>query len=330
MNIIFETQLQEGSQAMGKAVIRQIQSFADMLDRKHLRVDVELQWTVPIAVALPPVPRGTTPPQYQYVDSATMLDTKMIIGWGHHTSGWELAELTPESRRIVGNSSVSFRGEIPEKALDWVEGQRNGQDALFNIALNTVCLRTRQVIKPPQQPYVQGELVTQRDVAQTAQAYWQDITIPASTWTGEFLKNMRYNGPRYIELPPRPSVAFSPNMRQHLEDALRYLTLGGANLRSVPGACLNALDALAKSLKYEGFRALPEISNEMAPSLPERAKLLTALKNYLNRWRHDNTATGGTIEQLPPITPEEASFVYLGTVHLINFMSQYLPEKVVS
>ncbi|MCL4495111.1 MAG: hypothetical protein M1294_09910 [Firmicutes bacterium] len=93
MNIIFETQLfetqltqlQDGSQAIGNAVIRQIQSFADMLDRKHVRVDIEVQWSVPIAVTLPPVPRGTTPPQYQYVDGVTMLDTKMIIGWVRNT-----------------------------------------------------------------------------------------------------------------------------------------------------------------------------------------------------------------------------------------------------
>lgn len=324
MDFTFETLLQDRSTLLGRALIRQIQSYADMLDRKHWRVNVEILWDSPIPVKLPQVPRGSVQPQYQYSDGATLLDAKLVLGWGHNSSGWEFAQLSPEFRIISGmKGTLSFRGDMPENAVDWIENQRKGQDVPLNAALDCICLRTRTATQPLPKHV---EAIAQNTVIEPAQARWDKITIPASTWTGEFLRNMQYNGPRYIELPPQPSVAFSPNVRQHLDDALRYLSLGGPNLRSVPGACLNALDGLAKSLKYDGFRNLPDVSKDITPGLPERAKLLTALKNYLNRWRHDNTESGGITEELPLITQEEAIFVYVGTSHLIAFLAQYLPK----
>jgi hypothetical protein len=158
-------------------------------------------------------------------------------------------------------------------------------------------------------------------------AAWNEIVIPASTWINEFLVPWRYHGPQHFELPPRPDIAFAPSMSQHLQDALRYLTLAGPNLRAVPGACLNALDGLAKSLGYEGARGLPDIFAKIVPGLAERRELLMALKNYLNRWRHDNTPKGDTVEHLPDIIPKEAAFVYVATIHLITFLGRYLPQN---
>lgn len=307
---------------IGTATLTEMSGFATPFAEPGINAQLQIEWAtkVPVTVSIR-LPQGSTP---QYLESDIILDAAVEVGWGHRYSGTEFARLTPESRLVRNEYWGSFKATVSTKILDWLEIKRAGGDIELHINLTLVCLRSARLVLPAQSMTGVAQLVGQSDLIQVAGGRWEEVTIPGSAWAHDFLQNMGYHGPQHFELPPLPDLVFAPSVRRHMEDASRYLQLGGGNLRAVPGACLNALDALAKSLHYRGFGDIPDITQG---TFVERKKLMQALKDYLNRWRHDNTPSGGQEETLPPITREEAAFVYLGTAHLLAFLGQNLPVR---
>lgn len=222
------------------------------------------------------------------------------------------------------NGVARLSGEVKLETLQYIENVRRGTNVTFNLDFNMLIeQRTWWAL-------MQGDQVTKTFPWVSHQtllhAGWDNIKIAASDWEQEFLPGFRYDSPFYLELPRLPSNLLYGSAKKHMEDAFGALKAGGASYRAVPAYCLNALDALSKTLGYKNLGEIPELLTQSITSVERRA-VIQKFKAYINRWRHDQTGKGSTTESLPEIEYEEAMFIYVAASYLIQLIAKLTPRN---
>lgn len=253
----------------------------------------------------------------QYWEQTTILNGKLDVNLHQH--GGPISVLTAVGPMGTPYSrGIEWTGELSREIVEWIEDRRRGDDFAWTFHLRAVIFRAAQL-----QRASDSVVVATNSVIETVWGTWSAVPMAASTWLTKFLPQLGYLGPHYVELPALPTFESGQSVRQHLDAAVMALRQG--NDRAVPMHCLAALDALAKSRNYDGFGAMPEVAEWLSGTLPERAKILSTFRHYLNRWRHDNTAKGTAQESTPPLGHEEASFIYVTAVYLAQLIGRHLP-----
>ena len=279
-----------------------------------LRVVIDLKWNEPLDVVLPQNIRrnGLT-----YQESATILNATLGISLAGRGQFANLAGFGLLTKQY--GTGVEVSGLLDSNLLDWIEGYRNGGSVTLACNLHCVVFRSGSVLD------AEGRILGAASVIDSAFANWQSIEVAASTWIDEFLPQFGYSGPRYIELPTLSGQDYGRSAAQHLHSALSALQQG--QFRAVPMHCLASLDAIAKSYHYDSFATIHDPREWLGGATDERKKVLSSFRNYLNRWRHDNTAKGAVVETMPPLVYEEATFVYVTALFLARLMGKHLPQN---
>ncbi|MHB1685356.1 MAG: hypothetical protein ACYCYO_21540 [Bacilli bacterium] len=275
----------------------------------RLACRIEIKWTTPL----------TSPPMkaqaVKYLESTTILNAVFQAEYQSFT----IIETTVLGELDNPDSGIEISGPLFPNIIDMIESKRSSRDISLKFRLHFVYFRSGDW-------YDQlGNYAANKNEIRTVRATWTGITIAASTWAEQYLPMWSYNGPQYIELPPLPTFESHQSVNQHFQQGLHSLKQG--SLRAVAASCLAALDAVAKSKSYSGFGAIPEANEWNHSGLPEMSAILTKLKNYLNRYRHDNTAKGGTAESVPNLTHEEADFFYTNSLFIARMMILHLPDN---
>lgn len=232
----------------------------------------------------------------------------------------------------LSNASIGFENGVAYVHMDaplslesiqYIENTRRGSDVLFRLDLRfSLQQRSWWIVK--QNNDIKG--MSPYTFTQTnLRGGWHQVKIAASDWTTEFLPGFSYDSPYSLTLPRLPADLIYGSARNHMNQAFEALKGGTASYRAVPSHCLNALDALAKSFGYNNFSSVPELAPES--DVHERKAVIQKFKNYINRWRHDQTGKGSNVESLPTIEHEEAMFIYVTTSYLIQLMAKLTPQS---
>lgn len=304
---------------IGRGKLSNVQAGRAITDGS-LRLWLDILWTnrVPIDV---PAAYARNPQSLQYTEQTTVINGELKVSVAQH--GGPVAVLiamgpmgTPYSR------GMEWKGPLSREVLEWIEDRRKGDDFAWDFHLRAVVFRAGQLKRASD-----SIVVAASSVIDTVSGTWESVPMAASTWVTKFLPQLGYHGPQYVELPALPSFESGQSVRHHFDSALLALRQG--NYRAVPMHCLSALDALAKSRNYDGFGAIPDVNEWLSGSIPERVKVLSSFRHYLNRWRHDNTAKGAAQESTPPLEHEEASFIYVTAVYMAQIIARHLPRMIV-
>lgn len=277
---------------------------------------LDIVWTHQVPIEVPGA-YARNPQSLHYTEQTTIMNGELKVDLHQH--GGPISVLTAMGPMGTPYTrGMGWRGELSRVTVEWIEDRRHGDDFAWDFHLRAVVFRAAQL-----QRASDSVVVATSSVIETVWGTWNAVPMAASSWVSKFLPQLGYPGPQYIELPALPTFESGQSVRQHFDAAAMELRQG--HYRAVPMHCLSALDALAKSRKYHGFSAIPEVTEWLSGTIPERAKVLSTFRHYLNRWRHDNTAKGAAQESTPPLGHEEASFVYVTAIYLAQLIGRHLP-----
>ncbi len=281
-----------------------------------LSVLTDIHWNNRVPIETPAV-YSRNSQSLNYLEQTTVINGELTIDLDQH--GGPISVL-----RAMGpmgttySRGIEWKGKLTSSMIEWMEDRRKGNDFTLQFHLRAVIFRSAQL-----QRASDSVTVSANSLIQTVTGTWGSVPVAASTWVATFLPQLGYQGPQYIELPPLPTFETGQSVRQHFDSAGSALRAG--QYRAVPMHCLAALDALAKSKSYSGFGGIPEVDGWLTGYVPERSKVLTTFRQYLNRWRHDNTSKGGVQESTAPLEREEAAFVYVTALFMAQILIGYLP-----